>query len=165
MHYVNYSDVKVLMIYTVNILPFDVQWIEVFKVNWYGRLCGSSHRELHGFPCHVSFRFYGFDINNTLVQWSKVSFQGISSKPPHRTLELMKLCSSHRSTYSIPWGLTGGPWAKNFNEYPDNKVDGANMGPTWFLSAPDGPHVGPMNLVIRVSNQRSRSVSQGQAIN
>ena len=29
---------------------------------------------------------------------------------------------------------------------PDNKVHGANMGPTWVLSAPDGPHVGHMNL-------------------
>ena len=29
---------------------------------------------------------------------------------------------------------------------PDNKVHGANMGPTWVLSAPDGPHVGPMNV-------------------
>ena len=28
---------------------------------------------------------------------------------------------------------------------------GANMGPTWVLSAPDGPHVGPMNLAIRDS--------------
>ena len=32
---------------------------------------------------------------------------------------------------------------------PDNKDHGANMGPTWVLSAPDGPHVGPMNLAIR----------------
>ena len=24
------------------------------------------------------------------------------------------------------------------------------MGPTWVLSAPDGPHIGPMNLAIRV---------------
>ena len=32
---------------------------------------------------------------------------------------------------------------------PDSKVHGANMGPTWVLAAPDGPHVGPMNLVIR----------------
>ena len=32
---------------------------------------------------------------------------------------------------------------------PDNKVHGANMGPTWVLSAPGGSHVGPMNLVIR----------------
>ena len=32
---------------------------------------------------------------------------------------------------------------------PDSKVHGTNMGPTWVLSAPDGPHVGPMNLVTR----------------
>ena len=32
---------------------------------------------------------------------------------------------------------------------PDSKVHGANMGPTWVLSALGGPHVGPMNLVIR----------------
>ena len=32
---------------------------------------------------------------------------------------------------------------------PDSKVHGANMGPTWVLSAPDGPHVGPVNLAIR----------------
>ena len=31
----------------------------------------------------------------------------------------------------------------------DGKVHGANIGPTWVLSAPDGPHVGPMNLAIR----------------
>ena len=33
--------------------------------------------------------------------------------------------------------------------HPDSKVCGANMGPTWVLSAPGGPHVGPMNLAIR----------------
>ena len=32
---------------------------------------------------------------------------------------------------------------------PDSKVHGANMGPTWVLVAPDGPHVGPMKLAIR----------------
>ena len=32
---------------------------------------------------------------------------------------------------------------------PDRKVNGANMGPTWVLPAPDGPHVGPMNPAIR----------------
>ena len=31
---------------------------------------------------------------------------------------------------------------------PESKVHGANTGPTWVLSAPDGPHVGPMNLAI-----------------
>ena len=33
---------------------------------------------------------------------------------------------------------------------PDSKVHGANMGPTWVLSAPDGPHVGHMNFAIRL---------------
>ena len=37
-------------------------------------------------------------------------------------------------------------------EYPDSKVHGTNKGPTWVLLAPDGPHVGPMNLAIRVVN-------------
>ena len=32
---------------------------------------------------------------------------------------------------------------------PDSKVHGANMGPTWVLSAPDGPHVGPMSLAVK----------------
>ena len=38
-------------------------------------------------------------------------------------------------------------------QFLDSKVHGANMGPTWVLSAPDGPHVGPMNLAIRVVTQ------------
>ena len=33
----------------------------------------------------------------------------------------------------------------------ESKVHGVNMGPTWILSAPDGPHDGPMNLAIGVS--------------
>ena len=32
---------------------------------------------------------------------------------------------------------------------PDSKVHGVNMGPAWVLSAPAGPHVGPMNLALR----------------
>ena len=37
----------------------------------------------------------------------------------------------------------------DMGDIPDNNVHGANMGPTWVLSAQDGPHVGPMNLAIR----------------
>ena len=54
---------------------------------------------------------------------------------------------------------TMGRWVNNgfcsllhqpIEAYPDNKVHGVKMGPTWVLSAPDGPHVGPMNVAIRV---------------
>ena len=40
---------------------------------------------------------------------------------------------------------------RSMNPYPDSKVHGAKMGPTWVLSAPDGPHVDPMNLAIMVA--------------
>ena len=43
---------------------------------------------------------------------------------------------------------------------PDSKVQGANMGPTWVLSAPDGPHVGPMNLAIRDGNYQLSSAQK-----
>ena len=39
-------------------------------------------------------------------------------------------------------------WVCSGND-PDSKVHGANMGPTWVLSVPDGPHDSPMNLAIR----------------
>ena len=36
----------------------------------------------------------------------------------------------------------------HYNEIPDSKVYGANMGPTWVLSARDEPQVSPMNAFI-----------------
>ena len=49
--------------------------------------------------------------------------------------------------------LFGERWPRNIQSalksVPDNKVHVANMGRTWVLPAPCGPHVGPMNLAIR----------------
>ena len=47
--------------------------------------------------------------------------------------------------------LDSTPWAVivSSSKHTDNKIYGANMGPTWVLSAPDGPHVGHINLAIR----------------
>ena len=59
--------------------------------------------------------------------------------------------------FSVVWGfewylqqLNKKRFTQCFYDLPDSKVYGANMGPTWVLSAPDGPHVGSMNLAIRV---------------
>ena len=43
--------------------------------------------------------------------------------------------------HQMPFGNLG-----NRKNIPDSNVYVANLGPTWVLSAPDGPHVGPMNL-------------------
>ena len=36
------------------------------------------------------------------------------------------------------------------SRYPDSKIHVVAMGPTWDLTAPDGPHIGPVTLAIRV---------------
>ena len=46
-----------------------------------------------------------------------------------------------------------------FYHYPDGKVHGAYMGPTWGRQDPDGPHVGPIILAIWVSLLSSYPIS------
>ena len=48
--------------------------------------------------------------------------------------------------FSVQQNIISNSWRLQHN--PDSKVHGANMDPTWVLSAPSGPHVGPMNLAI-----------------
>ena len=50
---------------------------------------------------------------------------------------------------SVPAQRNLSLWWRHNIYIPASKVHGANMGPTWVLSAPDGSHVGPMNLAIR----------------
>ena len=57
--------------------------------------------------------------------------------------------------YHTPWYV--GVWyntamARNFatHIYPESKVHEAYMGPAWGRQDPSMPHVGPVNLVIRV---------------
>ena len=38
----------------------------------------------------------------------------------------------------------------SWQNYPDSKVHGANMGPIWGRQDPGGPHVGSMNFAIWV---------------
>ena len=59
-------------------------------------------------------------------------------------------CVVVTSTDDIGWPsysrCRAGPFT--YSQAPDSKVRGANMGPTWVLSAPDGPHFGPTDLAI-----------------
>ena len=78
------------------------------------------------------------DINKYLI--SRPMFRVYNNHVPHMSLSLFKQ-------------------NLEFHNYPDSIIHGANMGPTWVLSAPVGPHVGPMNLAIRVYYQNCGSFS------
>ena len=62
-----------------------------------------------------------------------------------RALPLKVKCGHLYQLHSCIWNTV-----KHLERVPDSKVHEANMGPTWVLSAPDGLHVGPMNLAIRL---------------
>ena len=82
------------------------------------------------------------------MTWNMVwmSFEMLSIMPYRYNLENLG-SGAHCAQEEAP--LRGRDPAEN-TEYPASKVHGANMGPTWVLSAPDGLHVGPMNLALRV---------------
>ena len=78
----------------------------------------------------------------------------------HRDKQMLEAILNHYSWKTIRYHIPQERYiqhcyrALNFNVYkkyngPDNKFHGTNMGPTWVLSAPDEPHVGPMDLAIR----------------
>ena len=60
----------------------------------------------------------------------------------HTSAKLVPVCSID-NTKALVYGFAPR------QAVPDSKVHGANMGPTWVLSAPDGPHDVPMNLALR----------------
>ena len=82
----------------------------------------------------------------------KVIFAG-QAPPALEYTDCMAVCwVSYGSPMSTGWESNDGTFmsVRLWNTFPDSKVHGANMGPTWVLSSPGGPHVGPKNLAIWV---------------
>ena len=73
-------------------------------------------------------------------------------------LNLLNHWSRDKKTYHQQFLVVSATFHMDIKSTPDNKVHGANMWPTWVLSAPDRPHVGPINLAVRVSMVSFRSV-------
>ena len=67
---------------------------------------------------------------------------------PWGTLSLLKPVSMYHQSGAVTFSSR--QFHHNCRSYhPDSKVHGANMGPSWGLSAPDGPQVDPMDHAIR----------------
>ena len=91
-----------------------------------------SSCDIYACACVVVLYRLGQSSHLQQLPWSKTSAQCFD---PHSFFSY----GVYELLYPGNWGLS----------IPDSKVHGANMGPTWVLSAPDGPHVGPTNLAIR----------------
>ena len=59
--------------------------------------------------------------------------------------------------------IDSSPPPTNLN-HPDSKFHRANMGPTWVLSSPGGPHVGPMNLAVWLTSSNCNWISHTHSL-
>ena len=94
-------------------------------------------------PVHAQRIGLSSFIDAPSFSWHR-AITSMESHPPVQIYLPLTICIEHSPTNYIV--LTTYNVAQI---HPDSKVHGANMGPTWVLSAPDGPHVGPMNLAIK----------------
>ena len=116
---------------------------EKWLYTWHISLFYARRRRMlvHLAACHKVYA----DIIVSKAKYIKEKFGGYCNPSFIVLLSVVKI-NQHFLWYVCPLERCN----TDFHTYPYGKVHGANMGPTWVLSAPDGPHVGPMNLVIRV---------------
>ena len=128
MNYSIHWDNIFLSVYT-EVIGFDL--INGFDMKWnwsIGKLSSTEifvhafHYFLFGWTPAAAVIFWRTDQSRKILRWLQCNVHHIGKYK--------------KSISSIP------------RQYPDNKVHGANMWPTWVLWAPDGPHIGPMNLAI-----------------
>ena len=81
-----------------------------------------------GIFTHISFRIVAFNSLHHISSDNQVSYPA--------DLSISVIWNNHNLE----------------RHFPDNKVHGANMGPTWVRQDPGGSHVGPKNLAIRVTS-------------
>ena len=123
-------------------IPFFLKWTQAICMCFNQHFC----TKVQCWSAVVTWNVYSCD---TLAKWKNLSGEstkqdithGIFPNHPSPTICIMCLC------FFKYWHLL-----VTLRTYPDSKVYGGHIGPTWVLSAPNGPHVGPMNLAIRVVN-------------
>ena len=98
--------------------------------------------------CNVQLHYCPIVVEATLKYRDKVSRESC----PYYSLDVLPLRPPelYGEINHVYWKGIGNKQHSD-KAIPDSKVHGANMGTTWVLSAPDGPHVCPMNLAIRGS--------------
>ena len=122
-------------------------WNFITFTNWW-TVCGKS-----------SIRFIlliNFPIHGIAIWHLSSGTQGTVAKSFVLTFCRNCLDTDEVEIFTIFFAIIGVSWNNTTVLYttllrntPDSKFPVAHMGPTRVLSAPDGPHVGPMNLDIR----------------
>ena len=122
-----------------NGISIEFEILSKFAVLWFEMRSADPNEILHTSwqcychdGCKTSMRSAKYEMDKSITKFHRISnsikIPIVGQVPEH-------CCSNLPASCLLP--------------PPDNKVHGANMGPTWVPSAPYGPHFGPMNLAIR----------------
>ena len=82
--------------------------------------------------------------------------ESVSMSWRHHSVHHARASDSNDAEYERGHHVRYSQYIRCMHGYPDCKVHGANMGPTWDRQDPGGPHGGPMNFVIWVYLTRTR---------
>ena len=106
----------------------------------------------HNHANTIFFAIYHFHVWQVSLQMTPVKYEWDWKDPTDTVCKIKMRNITHQKLMNDVTSMelmTGyGPVESHL--FPDSKVHGAKMGPAWVLSAPDGSHVGPMALAIRV---------------
>ena len=108
-------------------------WLQTIAVTSRGHQCISNHWYI---DCLFNSLF------KLTIMWNAF--------PCYTDFWYISIWASQNFQYHVTHYYSAFCWNARLLGYPDSKIHGANIWPTWVLSAPDGPHVGPMNLAFRV---------------
>ena len=91
-------------------------------------------------------------VNHSWFQWFCI--QNTHTKTYKFTVILTQTFIGYHNE-SFPFLLLSNQTYHYINLFPGSKIHGANMGPTWVLSAPDGPMLAPWAFAIRITIVKS----------
>ena len=122
----------------------------------YWALCDRNPPVIDGFSSQLSFSCYIYAIASYFFP-NTFSFCPVTFFPVFFSYFLLLFSCNFFSCnffYCFFFSVSFFPvtfFPTIIENYPDSKVHGAIMEPTWVLAAPGGPHVGPIILAIRVA--------------
>ena len=106
-----------------------------------------KHSSLHGNQNGCSYYTVAEVMSRNLLYIQEVYFGIVPNMMSYHFIDHFEKCHmAHWMFFKYVIIMVGA----SKETYSDSKIRGANMGPTWALSAPGGPHVGPKILAIRV---------------
>ena len=144
--YLNFGEIS-LVVHSIHLMNIFDNWHRARK--WHCLVLNQiSKRFANGIKVTYKRDFARFQI-----RFGQTSYKATDCLQKYQIRML-----PHTQKHTVVWELIRNSNKENIKfpyywflvvEIPDSKVHGANMGPTWVLSAPDGPHVGSMKLAIR----------------